>query len=175
MRLPEFLINLFTRYAPVEKETLANLRIELTNLYMNHLNKASEKEQTAKAVEPEILALEKELEGMDEHTPEYEKKLFELEELESKIEDKSILEKAVEWLDKPLVRAILLISFVFVSRFIAKKLTEVKEDKEKDKEQEFEEQQNFNPYPPAHWQPYGYGQPPMYGYQNPVNQPNRKF
>lgn len=179
MRLPEFLINLFTRYAPVEKTTLANLQIEISNIYMKNLNNAEEKTAENAKIEEKLNVLETELKGLDEHTPEYEKKLFEFETLESKLNEPTIFEKIVAFLDKPAVRLFLLISFVFVSRYISKKLTEVKEDKKQDDDFEENEQSHHQNNPPpyyqAPWQPYGYGYVPPHQYQHPANKPNHRF
>jgi|GEM_PF-4137268 len=172
MRLPEFLINLFTRYAPVEQVTLSNLKVELSNIYMKNLDVATAKADKAKELEQKLDIVEKEIESLDPHTPEYEKKVIEFETIKMQIEEPTLLEKVISWLDKPIVRMVLMISFVFVSRWIAKKLTEVKEDK---KEQEPEDEQIYNYPPPPPYYPYGHGYMPNQPYQHPANKPNQRF
>lgn len=162
MRLPEFITTIFTKYAPVSEETLASLKIELTNFYMKNLSTLEEKEKVNKGLQEKAETIELELQNMDEHTPEYEKKLFELEDIQDRIKNPSFLERIVAWFEHPMVRLALMVSCVFISRWVAKKLTEVKQPKEVETEEE--QAQGYGqgmPYQyPPHYNPYGYGYMP---------------
>lgn len=157
MRITEFATNLFSRYAPVASESMAQLKDELNRGYINILNEMETKSQKNNSIKIKANSIKKELDLMDEHTPEYNAKLKEFEELHFELERPTLMERVVTIFEKPYVKLALMVAFIFLSRYIAKKLTQ-KEEKEQEEIDEVGKQ-------PFYGQPqYGYPAPPPYPY-----------
>lgn len=172
MRPTEFLINLFSRYSAVEPSSMASLKQELNTGYINIINQMEAKKTRNAPIEKKLEETAKQLDGLDEHNPQYGEKLLEFEKLQRQIENPTIMERVIAFFEKPYVRLALMIGFILASRWIAKKITEKKDDKE-ELEEEAENQQRFYPNPPPHpYQPWGAypPPPPPSGYYYPEHQ-----
>lgn len=171
MRLPEMLVNGLERFIPINKQDLAVLKGELTNKYFDIINSIKMKEDKNAPVQQEIDKIEKEIEGLDPHAPEFEEKLNQIDKLADRLAKKSLLEKTVIFLEKPLVRVGLMIAFLIFSRWLFKKMTEKPKDGEPENDYVFEQpQQNFQ----QGWNPYG-NQPNQGGFWTPYQNPNQQF
>jgi len=164
VRITEFAINLFQRYAPVASDSMGELKLALGNNYQKILSEMETKENKNKTIEQKADKISKELDELDVHSPEYEKKVIEFEQLHDELESKTVMEKVVSFLEKPMTRLVIMVLFIVASRWIAKKITEKKEDKSLD--DEMAEQPNFQQQyyqQPPNWQPFGqgYGYPPQ--------------
>lgn len=154
MRFPEFVTQLATRLAPVSKETIQGLNIQLSDYFTEHLKSAKMKADKNSEIEKEAIRLNGEIEHLDPHTPEFQATLNKISGLADRLEKKTIWEKTVEFLEKPFVKIGLLVLFFIITRWISRKITERPDEQEK-----FDEQPQYNPY---EGQRYGYGYPPFY-------------
>lgn len=176
MRLPDFIINLFTRVTPMHKDDLQSLKSSLGAWYTAQLENMENKEQKQKRLIIDMKDQSEKLDKLDEHSPEYEKELIKfqkLEDLEHELEKPTFMEKAIEFFERPLVRVCLMASFSALSWWIMKKITST--PKEEEQEQERETQQQFNDFPNQN----NYNMPPPPPvwdyYQNRwVTQPQRR-
>lgn len=169
MRLPEMLLTTVQRYVPIAKEDLAVLKGELTDKYLNILNSLKMKDEKNAPIEKEIEQIEKEIEDLDPHSPDFGEKLDKIEQLTQKLSKKTIFERVIAFLEKPLVRVLLMIGFLIFSRWLIKKLTE----KPKEDEPETDEQQDVPPqFFNNGWNPYGNQPPQSGGYWVPYGNPN---
>lgn len=178
MRIFEFLIRLFTRFAPVDKETISTLSFQLQEWHTNHTQDFKEKMEHNLKIADKAAELKKKLDATEAGTPEYETLLFDFTELAKQRSEPTLTEKALDFLDKPLVKLSLMVIFIFVSRYIMKKLTGA--DKDDLEEEEIEPNtkgarpaENFyQQQQPQYWQPqpppfYGHGYQPQYPQQPP--------
>lgn len=152
MRLPEMLLTTVQRYVPIAKEDLAVLKGELTDKYLNIINSIKMKEEKDAPIKKEIEQIEKEIESLDPHSPDFGDKLDKIDKLTEKLSKKTIFEKAISFLEKPLVRVVLMIGFLIFSRWLIKKLTE----KPKEDEPEVDDTvDNSQPFFNQGYNPYG--------------------
>ena len=172
MRITEFATNLFVKFAPVSPQTVSDLNVQLSDYYSKYLTSFKNKEMENQELAEKAKKLNSKI--ADPATPESEKDalLFDMTQTMERMQKTTILENVVNWLDKPIVRVLLLVSFAFVARYLAKKLTTPEPEKE-DEELEvypanggnFKGQQPYYGAPPF-YPPYGgYGYPPQQPYQ----------
>jgi hypothetical protein len=162
MRITDFLINLFTKYAPVDSTTISELKVKLNNEYMEKVSKAQSKAKDNEQLENELLELSKQLESLKPDDPNRVKIEFEIDKIEEQIQEPTLIEKTLSFFEKPIVRAALIILFAIISRWIAKKLTQKTEEKPEEEEYPQPEQPSFYPYG-QYYPPY----PPQQGFQQP--------
>ena len=153
MRITEFATQLFIKFAPVSNETVANLNSQLSSYYTLHLNTMSEKIEKNADLAKKAEAQKKVIESLPLGSPEREKEVFRFTELQDQFEKPTLIEKVIAFVDKPLVRVLLLVSFAFVARYLAKKLSSPAVP---EKEEELEE--------PTQYQPNGFKGQPFYNY-----------
>ncbi len=153
MRLPEMLVTTLERYIPINKQDLAVLRGELTDRYLNINNSIKMKNEKNAPVLKEIEEVNQTLDGLDPHSPEYQEKLLKMEILTKKLEEKTLLEKTVGFLEKPIVRVLLMVGFLIFSRWLIKRLTEKPKETEEPENEEIPQQQP--PFFNQSWNPYG--------------------
>lgn len=172
MRIFEFLIRLFTRFAPVDKETISDLSFQLQGYHTTQTQNFKQKMENNEKISQKATAIKEELTKLEAGTPEYEKKVFEFTELHDQLAKPTLMEKALDFLDKPMVKLFLMVAFIFVSRYILKKITGA--DKEEIEEEAEKPNKFANPQPqyqqPQYWQPqpppyYGSGYQPQYPQQ----------
>lgn len=166
MRITEFATQLFTKFAPVSTETVANLNVQLSNHYSQILSSMETKTQQNADLTRKAEASKKIIDSLPLGSPERDEEIFRFTELQDQFAKPTFMEKAVAFLDKPLVRVALLVSFAFVARYLAKKLTQPVVSKEEELEEpeqpqyaNFKQQQQYG-YPPQFY-------PPQYGYYPP--------
>lgn len=174
MRVTDFFLNVFSKYAPLPQEYINTLNVELSESYFNSMHKMKNKLNNNMEIESKIIEKEKEIEPLDPHTPEYSKVLFEIENLTKQLDKPTLIERAISFLEKPYVKLLMIVAFAIATRYIGKWLTaKPKEDEPEEEEQDEQEQNNF---PPPYYPPYGY-YPPQQGHQqyySPYpNQPKR--
>jgi hypothetical protein len=166
MRITEFATQLFTKFAPVSTETVANLNVQLSNHYTQILSSMEAKNQQNADLTKKAEAQKKLIESLPLGSPEREEEIFRFTELQDQFEKPTFMERAVAFLDKPLVRVALLVSFAFVARYLAKKLTQPVVPKEEEEELEQPQYANFKQQPQYGYPPQ-YGYVPQYGYYPP--------
>lgn len=154
MYLPEMILNTFSRLSPANADSIADLKIQLGRVYSNSLNEMATKAQKNNQIDVEQSKLEEILKNTDEHAPEYSDTLLKFEKLEEQRSKLTLMEKTLSFLEKPYVRLAMMIAFIFISRWVTKKITEKKEDKIEEEEFAQNGQQFGQPFPP-----YGYQQP----------------
>jgi len=173
MRITEFAINIIHKWGFVSKDSLATLNVQLSEGYMDKLNSQKLKVEKNEMLKEKLNAVEIKLDETDEHSPEYKQHLFEFEKIKRQIDEPTIVEKIIAYLDKPMVRLALVILFAVVSRYIAKKVMGIDKDDE-DRESEHESQnqnQNQNQYQQGFNNGYPPPMPPNYNWyqQPPIN------
>jgi hypothetical protein len=168
MRITEFATQLFIKFAPVSPETVSNLNVQLSNHYSQILSSMETKNQHNADLTKKAEASKKIIDSLPKGSPERDEEIFRFTELQDQFQKPTFMERAVSYLDKPLVRVGLLVSFAFVARYLAKKLTQPVAPKEEEEELEQPQYPNFKQQPQYGYPPQFY--PPQYGAYYPPNQ-----
>lgn len=177
MRAPDFLINLFTRICPIDKNELANLKISLSEWYLSQLEKFNMKNQQNEELAIKLDNKEKELDALPPNTPEYGAKLKEIEEIQFEFEEPTIVEKSISFLEKPMVRVFLMTAFSVLSWWIMKKITSKSKEVEEPETEDLHQYPNSGQFYQGHNQQYsgGYWVPNQPPYPNQQPQQRRGY
>ncbi|MGJ1351996.1 hypothetical protein ACR79P_06495 [Sphingobacterium spiritivorum] len=157
MHIVDFLVNLGAKFAPIDASSVKTLQIQLTDEYNKTLNKTKMKLDSNIVLDGEVENLHKQAEEAKQSgdTPKFSDIAYRINEIEGKRPKVSLIEKAIIFFDKPIVKFGLMIAFGFlVSYLIKRKLGSNKEEEEED---DLPQSNNVPPmygYPPYPYPPY---------------------
>lgn len=163
MNIVDFLTELGKKFAPVDASTIKGVQIQLTDEYIQTIENYTKKMENNKNLNFEIEKLTSEYEhAVESNNPELGKDIARrVSDLSKGLQKASIIEKACNYLNKPYIKLILLLSFGIVSAMISKYILK-KARGTKEVNEGLEDENNNNPN--VYYNPYGYPTPPPYQY-----------